>query len=187
VKQVGGETQLPLEKLQESSRSRLLELKLGLKGPDQSAQAICAESRTCDGILEPVAEECSSMEQLATEEPLENSWSRPPELMRSAPATENADRSIGHSRSPNDGTLRAVEAVTGGVEVASASGQVGIKAEMAEKGVYLLTELISADVGGMGQPLGQETQALFLTDLADNSQLVAGDLKWTDKGSGTLA
>lgn len=55
---------------------------------------------------------------------------------------------------------------------------------MAEKGVSLQTEPVEADVEGMGQPLGQEPLSILHRNLVGDSQLIAGDSQWPDKGIG---
>ncbi|KAE8076420.1 hypothetical protein FH972_015076 [Carpinus fangiana] len=101
------------------------------------------------------------MEQPATKELPESSLSRVSKFILSKPGTDQADKSIDHSRRPRDGTLMAVEAEIGRLEAAIAFGQARIEPEMAEKGVSLLTE-----------PVG------------DDAEDLTGDSQWADKGSG---
>ena len=111
---------------------------------------------------------------------MERSRSRVLKFILSKLGTDQANKSINHSRRPIDGTLMAVEAETGRLEAVIAFGQARIEPKMAEKGVSLLTEPGRDDAEGIDQPLDQEPQSIFHTYLT-------GDSQWADKGSGALA
>lgn len=80
--------QMSPEKLPESSQSRPLELKLGLNGPDQAAQTICAERRFGDELMQTVEEdEISSMARRWV-------WEATSSSAGAIPGTEDSDKAF---------------------------------------------------------------------------------------------